>query len=35
MFGTLLLAEKAGLFDQTVVDAFSGAGNNSWEDVRI
>jgi hypothetical protein len=33
MFGTLLLAEKAGLFDQTVVDAFSGAGNNSWEDV--
>jgi hypothetical protein len=33
MFITLLLAEKAGLFKQTVVDNFSGQGNNSWEDV--
>ena len=31
---TLLLAEKAGLFKQTVVDNFSGQGNNTWEDVN-
>lgn len=35
MFITLQLAEKAGLFDQTTVDAFSGAGNNSWEDTFV
>jgi len=31
---TLLLADQAGLFTQTVVDNFSGQGNNTWEDVR-
>jgi len=35
MFITLLLAEKAGLFKQTVVDNFSGQGNNTWEDVMF
>lgn len=34
MFLTLALGEKAGLFEQTAIDNFSGAGHNSWEDVN-
>ncbi|EGR29516.1 oxoglutarate malate translocator protein, putative [Ichthyophthirius multifiliis] len=35
MFISLMLADKFGIFEYTVVDMFSGAGNNSWEDTFV